>query len=605
MRVFLLLLGLFLSFQASARDIPEVLYINAETRGLDLNPYIWVLADAGVETGIEEISDPRKNFAFKKLTETGNNFGLGQSVYWIKFSIRADARLDDSLLLQYDLPVMDNVTLYSEDGRGGFRESKTGEAHNFSTREIDYHHFLFQLTPLAGQTQTYYLRLQNDGSMQISLSLWTATAFIEHVDKLIFALGIYYGIMLLLAIAALIFFVTMHNRLFLGYFVFLSSFILLQLTMNGLSVQYLWPDAPQWAMRSPVFFLGLTIISASIFATSFLRVWKRNPRLKWFYLAAMFAGLMTVFIGVLGDYTLATIMGVCSALSMVPLVLLNALFSVLSGYRPAKYFLAAWGVFLLGIFVTGLVFFGLLESNAITLYAMQASSMMNILLCGYAVIISINEIHNEKKLATLTANHFLENLAEGLEAKVAERTRELKEKNALLSDLALRDGMTGLLNHNTSIDHLNVMLTSAHRYGHALCVVMIDIDNFKKINDQYGHPVGDIVINAMANVLKKSIRASDSCGRYGGEEFILLLPETAAQNAVDLSENIRHKLMKLRISEINGHQVTASFGVSVFDQAHPKLDLINEADKALYQAKEHGGNQVVLRANMADFHQVV
>lgn len=605
MRVFMLLLGLFLSFQLSGKDVLDVLQVNPLTRGLDLKPYIWVLPDPHLNLGIEEVSQAYRSGDFKKLSQTGNNFGLGHSAYWLRFAINVNKSVSDTLLLKYDFPMMDHVTLYADDGKGGFSISQSGDHHALSSRDIEFHQFLFRLSPVADKTQTYYLRLQNDGSMQVSLSLWTSFALIEHVDNVVFVLGIYYGSMLVLAIVAFVIFLTMRNSLFLSYFLFLSSFLFLQLSLNGLSLQYLWPDSPFWANRSPVFFLGLVVVFGPLFAAHFLRVWKTRPLLQWFFVAVMVAGFAAVIISLLGSYTLAAMIAITAGLLIVPLVFITTILSVRSGFRPALYFLAAWGVFLLGILITGMVYVGLLDSNTFSLYAMQAASTMNILLCGYAVIVSINQIYSDKEISISTVNRFLENLTDDLEAKVAERTRELKHKNDLLSDLALRDSMTGLLNHNTCIDHLNMLLKSARRYGHNLAVAMIDIDHFKSINDEHGHPVGDSVINAIADILKNSLRESDGCGRYGGEEFILLLPETSAQNAFDLCENIRLKIMGLKIPEIQNQQVTASFGISLFDQVCPKADLINEADKALYQAKENGRNQVVLMTTAADCNEAV
>ena len=123
---------------------------------------------------------------------------------------------------------------------------------------------------------------------------------------------------------------------------------------------------------------------------------------------------------------------------------------------------------------------------------------------------------------------------------------------------------------------------------------MIDIDHFKQINDQYGHPAGDTVIVAIANILKNSLRESDGCGRYGGEEFILLLPETQGEYALELAESIRLKIMEIKIDEVDEKQLSASFGIAAFDRENSTADIICDADKALYKAKENGRNQVVL-----------
>jgi len=121
---------------------------------------------------------------------------------------------------------------------------------------------------------------------------------------------------------------------------------------------------------------------------------------------------------------------------------------------------------------------------------------------------------------------------------------------------------------------------------------MLDIDHFKKINDKYGHTTGDLILSAIAEIITKSVRKTDHLGRYGGEEFIILLPETAAKDAVTVAENLRKA-----ISEHNFHRagtVTVSCGVV---EIHPQFmsinEFVNEADKKLYRAKDEGRNRVI------------
>jgi diguanylate cyclase (GGDEF)-like protein len=205
----------------------------------------------------------------------------------------------------------------------------------------------------------------------------------------------------------------------------------------------------------------------------------------------------------------------------------------------------------------------------------------------------LNIVNEEKNRAREEASRYINQINEGLESLVKERTKELEEKNKLLSELAIRDGMTGMLNHNASIEKLNTMKSAALRYGYKLAVIMLDIDLFKSINDTYGHPTGDKILLEIAKVIKKNIRKSDAAGRYGGEEFIILLHNTDEKSALELAQRIRKGIAFLKIPEINKQQVTASFGVSVFDASSPDLDIVKQADIALYNAKEAGRNRVV------------
>lgn len=159
---------------------------------------------------------------------------------------------------------------------------------------------------------------------------------------------------------------------------------------------------------------------------------------------------------------------------------------------------------------------------------------------------------------------------------------------------ATTDGLTSLYNHRTGQEKLAEQLRLAERYQRNLAVVMIDVDHFKSINDNYGHPAGDSVLKAVAKLVKSDCRDVDLPVRYGGEEFLLVLPEVNQEGAAVVAERIRKSLSQ----EIIRHEdiqisVTASFGIAAFpEDAHNQQQLLDLADKALYLSKRLGRNQV-------------
>lgn len=162
-----------------------------------------------------------------------------------------------------------------------------------------------------------------------------------------------------------------------------------------------------------------------------------------------------------------------------------------------------------------------------------------------------------------------------------------------LDSLMARDGLTGLLKHSRIKEALEVEIARAERNAIPLSVVMLDLDHFKQVNDTYGHAAGDQVIRAMAHMLRQRLRKSDLIGRYGGEEFIIILPDTTAQVATRVIEETLERFKALRFTADPGEfQVTFSAGVaSTADQILP-ASLLNMADKALYQAKSAGRSRV-------------
>jgi diguanylate cyclase (GGDEF)-like protein/PAS domain S-box-containing protein len=172
---------------------------------------------------------------------------------------------------------------------------------------------------------------------------------------------------------------------------------------------------------------------------------------------------------------------------------------------------------------------------------------------------------------------------------------EYKKLQAHLENMATIDSLTGLANRQAFMQRAKNEFNRARRYARPLTVVMIDIDHFKAINDQYGHAAGDDVLRQAADICQSSLRGSDFMGRVGGEEFVLLLPDTPPTNAYYVAERMRTHLCETSIELENGTRlnITASFGVASMNEDDSDFDaLLERADEAMYHAKHDGRNQV-------------
>jgi diguanylate cyclase (GGDEF)-like protein len=173
-------------------------------------------------------------------------------------------------------------------------------------------------------------------------------------------------------------------------------------------------------------------------------------------------------------------------------------------------------------------------------------------------------------------------------------------QNAHLYELAMVDGLTGLFVRRYFDARIEEEIERSRRYGTPFSVIMLDVDDFKKLNDTYGHLVGDRVLRAIANVIKAQMRGVDTAARYGGEEMGVILPRTEMVGAYNLAERIRESIAELRITTDDEPPralgVTASLGISAFPEskANDGVDLVRRADKALYRAKKTGKNRVEL-----------
>jgi diguanylate cyclase (GGDEF)-like protein len=192
-----------------------------------------------------------------------------------------------------------------------------------------------------------------------------------------------------------------------------------------------------------------------------------------------------------------------------------------------------------------------------------------------------------------------------LEARVRSRTTELADAlqreqrlSAQLAELSVRDSLTGLHNRRHMDETIDRMFRYAMRSRDPLSIAIVDLDDFKRINDRYTHLVGDQVLRQAAAVLATSIRSSDELVRMGGEEFALLMPGTAAEEAVTVCDRMRRSLAGHDWdSVIAGIAVTASFGIATTGKVREVSELVRSADEQLLKAKRAGKNRVLCAAN--------
>jgi diguanylate cyclase (GGDEF)-like protein len=173
----------------------------------------------------------------------------------------------------------------------------------------------------------------------------------------------------------------------------------------------------------------------------------------------------------------------------------------------------------------------------------------------------------------------------------------LGRANDKIESMAVTDLLTGLPNHRSLMENLDHEFKRCNRYGSILSVLMMDIDNFKLVNDTYGHLAGDRVLAAIGAILKSSVRSSDVTGRYGGEEFCAVLIETDGENAFLIAEKVRKAVENTHFDIGDGQpiRITLSIGIATYNAHAMHIakaeELLNLSDKALYKSKEAGRNR--------------
>lgn len=184
-------------------------------------------------------------------------------------------------------------------------------------------------------------------------------------------------------------------------------------------------------------------------------------------------------------------------------------------------------------------------------------------------------------------------VAKSLIHLVDQVSTELEERNEKLKLISNTDGLTGLYNHRYFIEALDYEVERAKRYNHKLSLAILDFDDFKSINDNYGHSKGDYVLAAVANKIKESCRETDIVCRYGGDEIVVIFPETTYEKALEVSERISKKVSEIKFSQ-EQIKVSLSYGVSELDPLKPNI-FMKKADERLYISKSNGKNNIICK----------
>ncbi len=227
-------------------------------------------------------------------------------------------------------------------------------------------------------------------------------------------------------------------------------------------------------------------------------------------------------------------------------------------------------------------------------------NVLIILLISTFILLVIFSVGAVRLVKAWTAQENTQNniqqLNESLEDLVSKRTHKLNEAVQRAEKLAQTDFLTGLNNRRAFFEQANKLVKLAKRYGHKYTIIMIDLDRFKLINDNYGHAMGDKVIIKLARTINDIIRSTDIAGRIGGEEFAIILPETESSEAKELAERLRCKVDSIILTNGKGTLAfTASLGLAESAPNDSSFnDTLSRADIALYKAKEQGRNCVVI-----------
>ena len=489
------------------------------------------------------------------------SFGINANPIWLKFEFTNSADQPAQRFLRFETSWLDRIELFFVVDGKLTREEKGGDYYPFQAREQNDRFVVFSHDYLPGSTGVY-VRVESQDPLIIPMYLYKSDELVANKVNQGYVYGLIYGFLAaLLAYNALLAF-SLKSRRYLFYAQYLCFFLLMNASYTGHAYKWFWPEAPIWQQWSNPILMLLYVISGLLFAMRFLGSRIHLPKLH--KVIATYCSVLTLIAAIcvlLGSNVVLLYTAFIAIIPFSALMIVSGAVALISGMKAARYFLAATIFATLGAAYTSFTVSGVFDYSDLGFHAVEIGMLI------------------EAVLFALALSH---------QFKISQEDKVRAEK---LADI---DQLTGLYNRRGFDKILAPLFSTAQRNERKISLLLLDIDHFKMINDQYGHLAGDKVITHLSTLLLEEARTGDVVARWGGEEFILLLPETDSSEALSLAERLVRRAADLTILfEQQEITFTVSIGVaSLMIDDKSFLQLLDKADHALYKAKADGRNRV-------------
>ncbi|WP_092024104.1 sensor domain-containing diguanylate cyclase [Marinobacter zhejiangensis] len=518
---------------------------------IDLEGHLELLEDPDGTLEFEQVQSLDYAGKFESLNGKSSNFGFSTSAWWARFTLANPSDQSREVIVRQDYPLIDWFDAWYVDESGLQQHLATGDLRAFDTRPVEHRLFLIPMQLPPNSERTVYVRFESQGAINIGLFAHAPVDFLNMAVREYLALGIYYGGFLVLLIYNLFMYLMVRERAFSYYLIYLASYGLYMSIHNGISFQFLAPAYPFLVNKALLVLLGISLFGGTLFSRTILNSSEISPRgdavAYFLQMASLISAVAAPFVSY---HFMIIVLSVLTVAICVHMVILGLL-ALARGTGTARYYMIAFSALLLSVYVYMAKTFGLLPHNFFTQNAFQIGSLIEMVLLSLAVASRLNELKAE----------------------------------------SFTDALTQLYNRRYFNDQMAIEFARALQNQQDLALIVVDIDNFKQFNDTHGHAKGDAALKTVAGILKANVRKPNTVCRYGGEEFVIILPEINEREAVFVAERIRSAVER---ETAQGFGLTASFGVASLhvERFESAEALFVAADHALYRAKESGRNQV-------------
>jgi diguanylate cyclase (GGDEF)-like protein len=554
----LLFCALFLSLtQTSWADIIDLSQIEAAPLGLHSSYFI-----EQDKLSLEQALTLYQQQQFKPSKQRVLTFGIAAAPTWLGVTINNDNSENSQRRLVIDNSWMDNIEIAAfHHASGKTTQYQMGDQYPFSQRPFITRNFEASIDFPPGQTDLL-IRFATPDPMVIPLYLLSTDQQQTRQSAEQYSYGLIYGYILALMLYNAMLYIGLREKIYLAYSSLMLIFLVANMGYTGHGFMFLWPEYPQVQQWIQPFLLLLVCSLGLTFGLLFLNI-KRYSRRMVKAVSIHIVSSMSLFAlcVVLSLQGIALLLAFSYVTVYILMIFGMGIFALKRHIPHAIYFVFAVSAGSLGIMLTAISTWGFIPFNPWLFRAAEIGMLIEASLLALAL---------------------------------SSRIRGIQAQKALVEKLADTDPLTQLNNRRGFFKSTEKAWSNSLRHGRTGSIIIFDLDNFKKLNDKYGHDGGDEVLCQIGRLIIDCIRKGDVASRWGGEEFVLYLPETDIEKARQLAERLRLTIMQHPVvyqsQKIN---VTASFGVA--EQMKDDLSIepiVGLADTALYQAKTMGRNRV-------------
>jgi len=520
----------------------------------------WV-SEADQPLDLAKVRDLQRAGRFRPLKQAVPTFGIGPRPVWLRLELLNPTREALPVRLSAGTTWIDHIDVYLVQGDSLLTHRRTGDAQAAAAESQPAIGFVFDLRLPPGRSELY-LRAATPDPLVLPVELASRDRAEADGRAPHYAYGFLYGFLIALIAYNGMLYAGLQQRSLLYYALYLVSFILANVAYTGHGYAWWWSGYPGLQRYVILVLMVLYGCCGLLFASHFLQLSTLAPRIWRGVQGFSLAGLLLITLCIVIDSPrhAALVAFVFVSVFTLGMVGLGVL-SVYRGRPEGRHFLAAVLCGMLGASSTLMSVWGWIPFTTLTYHGVEIGLMVEATLLALALAYQIRHIQK----ARLQAEY-----------------------------MAWRDPLTGLYNRRAFFELALPVWHAMLRKEQPISVLMLDIDHFKQINDSHGHAMGDQVLVKLADLLLRTCRNGDIVSRWGGEEFVLLLPETGLEAGVLLAERIRQTVEACQDGpELDDMGWTVSIGVAERGQQGDVEALIRAADRRLYVAKEQGRNRVV------------